>query len=109
MMGDQAKKELKELGKKHDEMKANLEKRIDDLQEKLLNNPNVSVKEIEEELGQVKKDLKELKIKIEEMNYIKSGYVLKDGKWVKPEEKKELEPPKEPEPEVKKKDTGWFL
>lgn len=113
-MGDQTKKELKELGKKYDEMKANLEKRIDNLQERLKDNPD---KELRSELDQVKKDLKELQIKIEEMNYIKSGYVLKGGKWVKPEEKKEEpdppKPPEETDPPKKKeepeKDSGWLL
>lgn len=122
-MGDQAKKELKELGKKYDKMKADLEKRlelqqslIDDIKEDIKNNPDkTSRDELKHELQTYKEELKELQIKIEETEYIKLGYVLKDGKWVKPEEKKE-EPPKTPEEidppekeEEPKKESGWFL
>lgn len=122
-MNSQAKKEVKELGKKYDEMKVDLEKRlklqqnlIEDLQEDIKNNPDKTLRdELKHELQTYKEELKELQVKIEEMNYVKLGYVLKDGKWIKPEGKKE-EPPKTPEetdPPKKKEEpeseSGWFL
>jgi len=104
---DKVKKELKELDKKIAELQGkignlpvveNLTKEFEDIKAKLS----------EEDLTKQEQAqlLNELKVKLEEVNYLKQGYKFIDGKWVAPEKVEVKSEPSKVEPE---KDETWFL